>query len=52
MAGAIIWDSVLIAYGYYLLSSKSAEVVLASVGVLAILIYVIYRVATRRLHKR
>lgn len=52
LAGAIIWDSVLIAYGYYLLSSKSAEVVLASVGVLAILIYVIYRVAIRRLRKQ
>ena len=52
LAGAVIWDSVLIAYGYYLLSSKSAEVVLASVGILAIVVYIIYRIAMKRLRKR
>jgi membrane protein DedA with SNARE-associated domain len=52
LAGAVIWDAVLISYGYYLLSSKSAEVVLGSIGVLAIVIYALYKVTTKRLHKR
>jgi len=51
IAGMLIWDIVLIAFGYYLLSANSAVVVMASIGVFAILLYVIYKVAMRRMKK-
>lgn len=51
IAGMVIWDVVLMAFGYYLLSSSSAVVVLASVGVFAILLYVIYRYTMGRLKR-
>lgn len=51
LAGMFIWDLVLMTFGYYLLSSKSAVIVMASVGVFAILLYVVYRLAMRRMKK-
>ncbi len=54
IAGMVIWDLVLMAFGYFFLSTKTNSVVtvLASVGVFAILLYVVYRVAMRQLRKR
>jgi membrane protein DedA with SNARE-associated domain len=51
IAGMLIWDVVLMAFGYYLLSVHNAVVVLASVGVFAIVLYVIYRFAMKRMRK-
>jgi membrane protein DedA with SNARE-associated domain len=51
LAGMILWDLILMTYGYYLLSASSAVVVLGSVGLFAIVIYFVYRVAIGR-HKK
>lgn len=51
VAGMIIWDIVLMAFGFYLLAANSAVIVLAAVGVFAILLYVVYKLAMRRMSK-
>jgi hypothetical protein len=43
---------VLLLFGYFLLSANSAVTVMASIGVFAILLYVIYRVAIRKIKKK
>lgn len=45
--GVVIWDVVLMAFGFYLLSAHSAIVVLSSIGVFATLLYVIYKLSMR-----
>ncbi len=50
-AGMLIWDVVLMVFGFYLLSANSAVVVLASVGVFAIALYAIYRLAMKKMRK-
>jgi membrane protein DedA with SNARE-associated domain len=52
IAGFLIWDTVLLLFGYFLLSANSAVTVMASIGVFAILLYVIYRVAIRKIKKK
>lgn len=52
IAGVIIWDVVLMTYGYYLLSAHSAVIVLASIGAFAILLYAVYKYAMKRMGKR
>lgn len=42
IAGTFIWDAVLMAYGYYLLSAKSAIIVLAAIAAFVVIIYIIY----------
>ena len=49
ITGSVIWDSVLIAFGYYLLSVHSAEIVLASIGIFAILLYIVFKMALKRI---
>lgn len=49
ITGTAIWDAVLVAFGYYLLSYNSAVVVLGSIGALAILLYVVFKLAMRRI---
>ncbi|MGI0135066.1 MAG: DedA family protein, partial [Candidatus Micrarchaeaceae archaeon] len=49
ISGSVIWDAVLIAFGYYLLSVNSAVVVLGGIGVFAILLYVVFKIALRRI---
>ncbi|MDE1869299.1 MAG: DedA family protein [Candidatus Micrarchaeota archaeon] len=49
ITGSVIWDSVLIAFGYYLLSAKSAEIVMAAIGVFAIVMYVVFKLAMKRI---
>jgi membrane protein DedA with SNARE-associated domain len=51
IAGLIIWDIVLMAFGYYFLSATSAVTVMASIGVFAILLYVVYRIAIKRIRR-
>ena len=49
LVGIVVWDVVLMAFGYYLLSVKSAVDVLAAIGVFAIALYVIYAITLRKL---
>ncbi len=42
IVGTFIWDAVLMAYGYYLLSAKSAIVVLVGIAAFVVIIYLIY----------
>ncbi len=51
LAGIVIWDIVLMLFGYYFLSVKSAVDVMAAIGVFAILLYVVYRFAMKRMRK-
>lgn len=51
VVGIAIWDAVLIAFGFYLLSVNNAVVIMAAIGVFAILLYVIYRYAMRRMKR-
>ena len=48
IAGTFIWDAVLMAYGYYLLSAKSAIVVLFGIAAFIIIIYIIYFLFNKR----
>ncbi|MDE1805114.1 MAG: DedA family protein [Candidatus Micrarchaeota archaeon] len=52
IAGALIWDVILMLFGYYGLASNSISVVLSGVAVFAVAIYVIYHLARRELRKR
>lgn len=45
--GCFIFDAVLIAFGYYALSSSSAVIVLTSIGIFAIALYVVYKYALK-----
>ncbi|MDE1850785.1 MAG: DedA family protein [Candidatus Micrarchaeota archaeon] len=51
-AGALIWDVVLMLFGYYGLASNSVSVVISAVAVFAVAIYVIYKISTAKLKKR
>jgi membrane protein DedA with SNARE-associated domain len=51
IAGMLVWNMVLMLFGYYLLSAHSAVIVMGSVGVLAIALYAVYKVAMRRIKK-
>lgn len=51
VAGIVIWDTVLMAFGYYLLSVHSATIILAAIGAFAILLYIIYRFVMGRVKK-
>ncbi len=49
VAGSAIWDLMLMAFGLYAFSTNNAVIWLSSIGALAIVLYVIYRVAIGRL---
>ena len=51
IAGAIIWNLVLMLFGFYLLSADSAVIVMASIGIFAIALYVVYKIATKHMKK-
>lgn len=51
IAGAFIWNLVLMLFGYYLLSTDSAIILMASIGVFAIALYAIYKFAMGRMKK-
>jgi membrane protein DedA with SNARE-associated domain len=54
IAGIVVWDLVLMVFGYFFLSTKTNSVVtiMASIGVFAILLYVVYKLATKRMRKK
>lgn len=41
--GSLMYDAVLVSFGYYLLSAKSAVVIMTGIGVFAIILYLVYR---------
>ena len=51
LGGSLIWDVVLMLFGYYGLAAQSAYIVMSAIGIFAVVIYVIYKVATARLKK-
>jgi membrane protein DedA with SNARE-associated domain len=50
--GSFIWDIVLMYFGFYLLSAKSAAIVLSSIGAFAIIVYLIYALFMRHIRMR
>jgi membrane protein DedA with SNARE-associated domain len=52
VVGIVIWDIVLMAFGFYLLSAHSAVIILASIGAFAILLYVVYKFAMKKIKKQ
>ncbi len=52
IAGTAIWNGVLMAFGYYALNAGNAAVDMAAVAAFAIVLYVIYRFAGKRIRKR
>ncbi len=48
-AGCAVWNAVLIAFGYYLVAVGNVTTMLAAVGVFAIGLYLVYRLAMRRM---
>jgi membrane protein DedA with SNARE-associated domain len=52
LSGAAIWNVVLMLFGFYLLSSKSAVEIMSAIGVLAIVLYVAYRYAMKRINAK
>lgn len=54
IAGMVVWDLVLMSFGYFFLSTKtnSTVTIMAAIGVFAILLYVVYRVAVKGMKKR
>ncbi|MDE1871024.1 MAG: DedA family protein [Candidatus Micrarchaeota archaeon] len=51
VAGIVVWDVVLMAFGYYVLSVHNATIILAGIGVFAILLYIIYRYTMGKMKK-
>jgi len=51
VAGCLIWDVVLMSFGYYGLASNSAQVALIGVGVFAVAIYLVYKVGMAKMKK-
>ncbi len=51
LLGTVIWDVVLMAFGFYLLSARRASVALAAVAVFGIALYAVYRFAASRMRK-
>lgn len=51
IAGTLIWDIVLVGFGFYALSASSAELILASVSVFVIFLYVVYALFMRHVRR-
>jgi membrane protein DedA with SNARE-associated domain len=51
IAGAFIWNLVLMLFGFYLLSAHSAVIIMASIGIFAVALYVIYKIAIRHIKR-
>ncbi len=49
--GSLIWDAVLMAFGFYALSANDATIVLASTGIFALALYLVYHITTKRMRK-
>ncbi len=51
MIGIFIWDFILLLFGYYLISTSNAVIVLASIGVFILLLYFIYVTFMKHIEK-
>lgn len=51
IAGMIIWDIVLMSFGFYLLSGRNAATDMAAIGIFAIALYLIYSYTMKRMRK-
>jgi len=49
--GALIWDVVLMSFGYYGLASNDANIVMASVGIFGLVVYLLYRYSMAKIEK-
>ncbi len=49
IAGSLIWDSLLVGYGYYALPVSNAVLLITSIGMFALLLYFIYYIAKKRM---
>lgn len=47
LVGIVIWDAVLMAFGYLVLSTRNAELLMAAIGAFTVVLYIIYRFAGR-----
>ncbi|MDE1861207.1 MAG: DedA family protein [Candidatus Micrarchaeota archaeon] len=52
IAGALIWDATLMAFGYYALGTNNVTVTFAAVAVFIIILYMIYRRFRRSLKRK
>ncbi len=52
IAGTLIWDVLLIGFGYYALSLSSFPIVVAAIFVFALVLYLIYYFAMKRIGRR
>ncbi|MDE1859681.1 MAG: VTT domain-containing protein [Candidatus Micrarchaeota archaeon] len=52
LAGSLIWNVALIEFGYYALSVNSFDITATLFALLAIALYVIYKVALRKIGKK
>ena len=52
LVGQVLWDVILMTFGFYLLSVSSVSVILAAVAVFGIILYVIYRFAAKRMKRK
>jgi membrane protein DedA with SNARE-associated domain len=49
LAGSAIWNAALIAFGYYALSASNADILFAAIAAFAIVLYLIYHVALKKI---
>lgn len=49
--GALVWDSVLMLFGYYALAANNAAVVLSAIGVFAVVVYAIFHLSMKHIRK-
>ena len=51
LVGSAIWDILLMLFGYYLLSSNNLYIAMSAVALLALILYMIYRIAVKKTRK-
>ncbi len=51
VGGALIWDTILMAFGYYGLASSNVYVVMTGIATFAIALYVVYKVGISKIKK-
>ncbi|MGI0100129.1 MAG: DedA family protein [Candidatus Micrarchaeaceae archaeon] len=51
IAGMLVWDIVLLVFGFYLFSTKNAVIILSAIGIFAILLYAVYKYAMMRMKR-
>ncbi len=52
ISGAVIWNIVLMVFGFYALSGTSAEQILSAIGIFVLALYLVYALALRHLKRR